>query len=132
MMEEQKKITMMGGTMRLGAYPCVVEEGSLAHKIYGTTEFTERHRHRYEFNNAYLTQYQEAGMRTSGKNPATGLVEIIELPNHPFFIGVQYHPELKSTVERPAPLFVGFIDAAKKYNEQRSSLNTGNKKDAVI
>ncbi|WP_438946993.1 CTP synthase [Sediminibacterium sp.] len=132
MMEEQKKITMMGGTMRLGAYPCVVEEGSLAHKIYGTTEFTERHRHRYEFNNAYLTQYQEAGMRTSGKNPATGLVEIIELPNHPFFIGVQYHPELKSTVERPAPLFVGFIDAAKKYNEQRSSLNSGNKKDAVI
>lgn len=132
MMEEQKKITMMGGTMRLGAYPCVVEEGSLAHKIYGTTEFTERHRHRYEFNNAYLTQYQEAGMRTSGKNPATGLVEIIELPNHPFFIGVQYHPELKSTVERPAPLFVGFIDAAKKYNEQRSSMNTGNKKDAVI
>lgn len=132
MMEEQKKITMMGGTMRLGAYPCVVEEGSLAHKIYGSTEFTERHRHRYEFNNAYLTQYQEAGMRTSGKNPATGLVEIIELPNHPFFIGVQYHPELKSTVERPAPLFVGFIDAAKKYNEQRSSLNSGNKKDAVI
>lgn len=132
MMEEQKKITMMGGTMRLGAYPCVVEEGSLAHKIYGTTEFTERHRHRYEFNNAYLTQYQEAGMRTSGKNPATGLVEIIELPNHPFFIGVQYHPELKSTVERPAPLFVGFIDAAKKYNERRSSLNSGNKKDAVI
>lgn len=132
MMEEQKKITMMGGTMRLGAFPCVVEEGSLAHKIYGTTEFTERHRHRYEFNNAYLTQYQEAGMRTSGKNPATGLVEIIELPNHPFFIGVQYHPELKSTVERPAPLFVGFIDAAKKYNEQRSSLNLGNKKDVVI
>jgi len=132
MMEEQKKITMMGGTMRLGAYPCVVEEGSLAHKIYGSTEFTERHRHRYEFNNAYLTQYQEAGMRTSGKNPATGLVEIIELPNHPFFIGVQYHPELKSTVERPAPLFVGFIDAAKKYNEQRSTLNSGNKKDAVI
>lgn len=132
MMEEQKKITMMGGTMRLGAYPCVVEEGSLAHKVYGTTEFTERHRHRYEFNNEYLTQYQNAGMRTSGKNPATGLVEIVELPEHPFFLGVQYHPELKSTVERPAPLFVGFIDAAKRYNEQRSSLNTGNKKDAVI
>lgn len=132
MMEEQKKITMMGGTMRLGAYPCVVEEGSLAHKIYGTTEFTERHRHRYEFNNDYLTQYQKAGMRTSGKNPATGLVEIIELPDHPFFIGVQYHPELKSTVERPAPLFVAFIDAAKKYNEQKSTLNSGNKKDAVI
>jgi CTP synthase len=132
MMEEQKKITMMGGTMRLGAYPCEVEEGSLAHKIYGTKTFTERHRHRYEFNNDYLDQYHAAGMKTSGKNPATGLVEIIELPNHPFFIGVQYHPELKSTVERPAPLFVGFIDAAKKYNDSKSNLRSSSKKDAVI
>lgn len=132
MMEEQKKITMMGGTMRLGAYPCEVEEGSLAHKIYGTKTFTERHRHRYEFNNDYLEQYQAAGMKTSGKNPATGLIEIIELPNHPFFIGVQYHPELKSTVERPAPLFVGFIDAAKKYNENKSNFKSSSKKDAVI
>lgn len=132
MMEEQKKITMMGGTMRLGAYPCEVEEGSLAHKIYGTKTFTERHRHRYEFNNDYLEQYHVAGMKTSGKNPATGLVEIIELPNHPFFIGVQYHPELKSTVERPAPLFVGFIDAAKKYNDSKSNLRSSSKKDAVI
>ncbi|MFY8025837.1 MAG: CTP synthase [Sediminibacterium sp.] len=132
MMEEQKKITMMGGTMRLGAYPCEVEEGSLAHKIYGTKTFTERHRHRYEFNNDYLEQYHAAGMKTSGKNPATGLVEIIELPNHPFFIGVQYHPELKSTVERPAPLFVGFIDAAKKYNDSKSNLRSSSKKDAVI
>ncbi|WP_439506985.1 CTP synthase [Sediminibacterium sp.] len=132
MMEEQKKITLMGGTMRLGAYPCEVEDGSLAHKIYGTTSFTERHRHRYEFNNDYLDQYQAAGMRASGKNPATGLVEIIELPNHPFFIGVQYHPELKSTVERPAPLFVGFIDAAKKYNDNKSNLKSSSKKDAVI
>ena len=112
MMEEQKKITMMGGTMRLGAYPCEVVEGSLAHKIYGTKTFTERHRHRYEFNNDYLEQYQADGMKTSGKNPATGLIEIIELPNHPFFIGVQYHPELKSTVERPHPLFVAFVKAA--------------------
>jgi CTP synthase len=132
MMEEQKKITLMGGTMRLGAYPCEVEEGSLAHKIYGTKTFTERHRHRYEFNNDYLEQYHAAGMRTSGKNPATGLVEIIELPNHPFFIGVQYHPELKSSVERPAPLFVGFIDAAKKYNESKSNFKSSSKKDAVI
>lgn len=132
MMEEQKKITLMGGTMRLGAYPCEVEEGSLAHKIYGKKSFTERHRHRYEFNNDYLEQYHAAGMRTSGKNPATGLVEIIELPNHPFFIGVQYHPELKSSVESPAPLFVGFIDAAKKYNESKSNFKSSSKKDAVI
>jgi CTP synthase len=113
MMEEQKRITMMGGTMRLGAYPCTITEGTLAHRIYGATQISERHRHRYEFNNAYLTAFQNAGMVTSGVNPATGLVEIVELPNHPFFIGVQYHPELKSTVEAPAPLFVHFIAAAK-------------------
>lgn len=122
MMEEQKKIKMMGGTMRLGAYPCEIQEGSLAHKIYGELNITERHRHRYEFNNDYLEAYEKAGMLASGKNPETGLVEIVELPNHPFFIGVQYHPELKSTVERPAPLFVSFIAAAKKYNETKSAL----------
>jgi CTP synthase len=115
MMEEQKRITMMGGTMRLGSYPCAITENTLAHKIYGTTSITERHRHRYEFNNDYLKAFQDAGMVTSGVNPATGLVEIVELPNHPFFIGVQYHPELKSTVEAPAPLFVHFIEAAKKH-----------------
>jgi CTP synthase len=123
MMEEQKKIKMMGGTMRLGAYPCEIEEGSLAHTIYGELNITERHRHRYEFNNDYLEAYEKAGMKASGKNPETGLVEIVELPNHPFFIGVQYHPELKSTVERPAPLFVSFIGAAKKYNESKSVLS---------
>jgi len=115
MMEEQKAITMMGGTMRLGSYPCAITENTLAHKIYGTTLINERHRHRYEFNNAYLNDFHEKGMVTSGVNPATGLVEIVELPNHPFFIGVQYHPELKSTVEAPAPLFVHFIAAAKAY-----------------
>jgi CTP synthase len=125
MMEEQKKIKMMGGTMRLGAYPCEIQEGSLAHKIYGELNITERHRHRYEFNNDYLEAYEKAGMVASGKNPATGLVEIVELPNHPFFIGVQYHPELKSTVEHPAPLFVSFIAAAKKYNETKSTLISG-------
>ncbi len=114
MMEEQKRITMMGGTMRLGSYPCTITENTLAHKIYGTTSINERHRHRYEFNNEYLNAFHEKGMVTSGVNPATGLVEIVELPNHPFFIGVQYHPELKSTVEAPAPLFVHFIAAAKK------------------
>jgi CTP synthase len=115
MMEEQKAITMMGGTMRLGSYPCTITENTLAHKIYGTTSINERHRHRYEFNNAYLNDFHQNGMVTSGVNPATGLVEIVELPNHPFFIGVQYHPELKSTVESPAPLFVHFIAAAKAY-----------------
>ncbi len=115
MMEEQKRITMMGGTMRLGAYPCTITKDTLAHQIYGATEISERHRHRYEFNNDYLKDFQENGMVTSGVNPASGLVEIVELPNHPFFIGVQYHPELKSTVEQPAPLFVHFIAAAKKH-----------------
>ena len=114
MMEEQKKIKAMGGTMRLGAFPCTIKEGTLAHSIYGTSEISERHRHRYEFNNEYLEQYENAGMIASGVNPDTGLVEIMELPGHPFFIGVQYHPELKSSVENPAPLFVHFIAAAKK------------------
>jgi CTP synthase len=121
-MEEQKKVTGKGGTMRLGAYPCSLKDGSLAAEIYGATEITERHRHRYEFNNDYLQQYEDAGMIASGVNPTTGLVEIVELPHHPFFIGVQYHPELKSTVENPAPLFVHFIAATKKYNERRFSL----------
>lgn len=120
MMEEQKKIKMMGGTMRLGTYPCEIKEGSLAHTIYGQTNISERHRHRYEFNNDYFDQFESNGMIASGRNPETGLVEIMEIPSHPFFIGVQYHPELKSTVENPAPLFVHFIGAAKKYNEQRS------------
>jgi CTP synthase len=122
MMEEQKKIKMMGGTMRLGAYPCDITEGSLAHHIYGSMHISERHRHRYEFNNSYLEQFESNGMMASGINPDTGLVEIMEIPAHPFFIGVQYHPELKSTVEKPAPLFVHFIAAVKKYNEQRSSV----------
>lgn len=132
MMEEQKKIRMMGGTMRLGAYPCEIQPGSLAHTIYGTTHISERHRHRYEFNSDYLEQFEANGMVASGTNPETGLVEIIEIPSHPFFIGVQYHPELKSTVERPAPLFVHFIDAAKKYNEKKSSFKTAPMQDALI
>ncbi|MDB5252847.1 MAG: synthase [Flaviaesturariibacter sp.] len=107
--------------MRLGVYPCAITEGTLAHRIYGTTAINERHRHRYEFNNAFLEQYEEGGMVASGKNPETGLVEIIELPNHPFFIGCQYHPELKSTVENPHPLFVHFVAAARTFNEKRST-----------
>ncbi|HVF95781.1 MAG TPA: CTP synthase, partial [Flavisolibacter sp.] len=119
MMEEQKKITTKGGTMRLGSYPCEVKEGTLAQKIYGDIEVTERHRHRYEFNNRYLQQYEDAGMIASGRNPETGLVEIMEIISHPFFIGCQYHPELKSTVEKPHPLFVHFVGAAKAHNEQK-------------
>jgi CTP synthase len=120
MMEEQKKIKMMGGTMRLGAYPCDITPGTLAHKIYGTTSITERHRHRYEFNNDYFDAFIKAGLVASGKNPETGLVEIVELPNHPFFIGVQYHPELKSTAEVPAPLFVSFLAAAKRHQASKA------------
>jgi CTP synthase len=120
MMEEQKKVTKMGGTMRLGAYPCHITEGTLAHKIYNETSISERHRHRWEFNSAYIDAFQKAGMIISGINPETGLVEIIELANHPYFIGVQYHPELKSTVEKPAPLFVHFVAAARTYNETRA------------
>ncbi|HWJ29211.1 MAG TPA: CTP synthase, partial [Flavisolibacter sp.] len=119
MMEEQKKVTAKGGTMRLGSYPCEIAKDTLAYRIYGNTEITERHRHRYEFNNKYLEQYEQNGMTASGKNPQTVLVEIMEIKDHPFFIGCQYHPELKSTVENPHPLFVHFVEAAKNYHEQK-------------
>ena len=122
MMEEQKKIKKLGGTMRLGAYPCEIKPGTLAHRIYDKTLISERHRHRYEFNNKYLDQFEKNGIIASGINPDTNLVEILEVKDHPFFIGVQYHPELKSTVEKPAPLFVEFIAAAKNYNEMRSEI----------
>ncbi|MGZ3850536.1 MAG: CTP synthase, partial [Flavisolibacter sp.] len=124
MMEAQKKITAKGGTMRLGSYPCQILEHSLAHKIYGSTMISERHRHRYEFNNKYLEQYEQNGMKASGRNPETGLVEIMEIPGHPFFIGCQYHPELKSTVENPHPLFVHFVAAAKQFNERKATAKT--------
>ncbi len=124
MMEEQKKITKMGGTMRLGSYPCHIAESTLAHKIYNGSDISERHRHRWEFNNAYIDAFEKAGMVMSGRNPETGLIEIIELPNHPFFIGVQYHPELKSTVEKPAPLFVHFVTAARNAAERKALQKT--------
>jgi CTP synthase len=111
-MESQKSVTKYGGTMRLGSYPCVLEKDSLAHKLYKNTQITERHRHRYEFNNKFMEEINAKGMRTSGKNPESNLVEIVELTNHPFFIGVQFHPELKSTPENPHPLFKGLIEAA--------------------
>lgn len=119
LMEEQKNLTRKGGTMRLGAYECDLKEGSLAHSIYGTLRISERHRHRYEFNNNYVEPLENAGMVLSGRNPETGLVEIIELPSHPFFIGVQFHPELKSTVERPQPIFVSFVKAALEHKHTK-------------
>lgn len=122
LMEEQKQVTAKGGTMRLGSYPCELKEGTLAYNIYGHSPISERHRHRWEFNNAYLERFEQEGMIASGKNPATGLVEIIELQNHPFFIGVQYHPELKSTVENPQPIFVNFIKAAKEFTEKKGAI----------
>jgi len=112
LMEEQKNVTDKGGTMRLGAYACKLKDKTLAKKIYGKTNIKERHRHRWEFNNKYLKEYEAAGMVISGINPDSGLVEIVELPNHPYFIGVQFHPELKSTVMNPHPLFVNFVKAA--------------------
>jgi CTP synthase len=124
LMEEQKKVTAKGGTMRLGSYPCVITPGSLASKAYGSNLISERHRHRWEFNNKYLDQYVQAGMVTSGTNPESNLVEIVELRDHPFFIGVQYHPELKSTVENPHPLFIGFVNAAKEFAERKASVRT--------
>ena len=115
MMEEQKKITDKGGTMRLGSYPCELKDKSLARQIYGKKQISERHRHRYEFNNQYISQFVEAGMVPSGINPDSDLVEIIELPRHRYYIGVQFHPELKSTVLAPHPLFVRFIKEAIAY-----------------
>ncbi|GGK70541.1 CTP synthase [Rufibacter glacialis] len=112
MMEEQKSVTEKGGTMRLGSYVCDLKKGSKAFQAYGKSHILERHRHRYEFNNQYLKAFEEAGMVASGINPDTGLVEVIELQNHPWFVAAQYHPELKSTVLTPHPLFVRFIKAA--------------------
>ncbi|MBC7391024.1 MAG: CTP synthase [Opitutaceae bacterium] len=117
MLEAQKKITQLGGSMRLGAYPCNLKKGTKAYNVYGKSAISERHRHRYEFNNDYLSKYESAGMIASGFNPETGLVEVMELKDHPFFIGVQFHPELKSTVLNPHPLFVNFVAAAIEFSK---------------
>ena len=117
MMEEQKKTTIKGGTMRLGAYQCELKAGSRIAGLYGTTAISERHRHRYEFNPAYLADFENAGLKAVGHNPDTGLVEAVELPEHPFFIGVQFHPEYKSQPEKAHPLFVGLVAAALKKSE---------------
>ncbi|MCX2430307.1 MULTISPECIES: CTP synthase [unclassified Pedobacter] len=121
MMEEQKSIVNMGGTMRLGSYPCDIKKGTKAFGIYGKAHINERHRHRYEFNNDYLKQYEDAGMMASGINPQTNLVEIVELKNHPFFVGGQFHPELKSTVANPHPLFVKFVAAAMEFAKKKTN-----------
>ena len=112
LMEAQKTVVDKGGTMRLGAWKCELSEGSKAYETYGEAMIDERHRHRYEFNNAYKEQIEAAGMKATGVNPDTGLVEVVELPNHPWFVGVQYHPEYKSTVANPHPLFVNLVKAA--------------------
>jgi len=114
LMPEQKNITAKGGTMRLGSYDCKIEKGTKAYDAYGNTMIQERHRHRYEFNNEYLDRFKAAGMIPSGINPDTGLVEVLELENHPWFVGVQFHPELKSTVEVPSPVFMAFVAACKE------------------
>ena len=112
LMENQKEITHKGGTMRLGAWDCELTKGSKIYEAYGKKDISERHRHRYEFNNDYKEQLEKAGLQCIGINPDTGLVEVVELPNHPWFVGVQYHPEYKSTVANPHPLFVAFVKAA--------------------
>jgi len=132
MMEEQKKVTDKGGTMRLGAYPCKIKRDTLAHRIYGKTQISERHRHRYEFNSDYIDQFERAGLRPTGINPETGLVEIVEMNNHPWFVGVQFHPELKSTVMNPHPLFVGFVRASLTYAQQKRSSETASSVDAEV
>ena len=132
LMEEQKAITKKGGTMRLGAYPCKIEKDSLAYQIYGSELISERHRHRWEFNNKYLDAMQAAGLKASGLNQETNLVEIVEIPDHPFFIGVQYHPELKSTVENPHPIFVHFVKAAKAFSAKKAVNDPGSMQRDMI
>lgn len=121
LMEEQKNVTDKGGTMRLGSWQCNLKEGSLAEKVYNKPTISERHRHRYEYNSNYAHQLESAGMISSGINPETKLVEIIEIPDHPWFMGVQYHPEYKSTVASPHPLFVAFVKAAKEYSQGKKA-----------
>jgi len=122
LMDDQKSITDKGGTMRLGSWKCNLTKDSIAGETYGNNTIEERHRHRYEYNNKYRSELEAAGLKTSGVNPDTGLVEIIEIKNHPWFVGVQYHPEYKSTVANPHPLFVSFVKAANEHaNKNRTT-----------
>ncbi len=121
LMDEQKKVSEKGGSMRLGGYACTLNKGSKAYEAYGKENIVERHRHRYEFNSAYQAQYESAGMVVTGVNPETGLAEVLELKNHPWYVCVQYNPEYKSTVSTPAPLFVAFVGAALKYQQEKKA-----------
>ena len=127
LMEEQKKATEKGSTMRLGGYTCSLKAGSKAAKAYGSESVVERHRHRYEFNNAFLSQFEAAGMEATGVNPETGLVEVLELKQHPWFVAVQYNPEYKSTVSTPAPLFVAFVAAAMECQSKNKAAEKAEK-----
>lgn len=122
LMEEQKTITNKGGTMRLGAWKCDLKAGSIVSDIYTSETILERHRHRYEYNDSYRDDLENAGLKATGINPDTGLVEIVEIPSHPWFVGVQYHPEYKSTVASPHPLFVGFVKAALIHSKKQDIL----------
>ena len=119
LLEDQKTVTNKGGTMRLGSQPCVMQEDSLAAKVYGEAEISERHRHRYEFNPEYKKQFIEAGMQISGSSPSGLLAEIVEIPNHPWFLAVQFHPEFKSKPLEPHPIFRGFVEAALLRHKSR-------------
>ncbi|MDD4819815.1 MAG: CTP synthase [Flavobacteriales bacterium] len=119
LMESQKTVTAKGGTMRLGAWQCSVDKDSKAYQIYGQESIMERHRHRYELSSQYIDELEAAGMKCTGRNADTGLVDIVEVPSHPWYMAVQFHPEYRSKVETPHPLFVGFIDAAKKYSQNK-------------
>jgi CTP synthase len=132
LMAEQKTITNMGGTMRLGTYDCKVKKGTLAHKAYGNELIEERHRHRFEFNNEYLSQFEKAGMIASGINPDSGLVEIVEIPSHRYFLAGQFHPEYKSTVANPHPLFVSFLAAALEYAKEKKTAQKVVKEKAPV
>ena len=123
LMEAQKNVINKGGTMRLGAWDCEIQENSIVSQVYEETNIKERHRHRYEFNNDYKAQLDAAGMKATGLNPETDLVEIIEIPAHSWFVGVQYHPEYRSTVSNPHPLFVAFVKAALKYSKADNSVS---------
>jgi CTP synthase len=131
LMEEQRNITKKGGTMRLGAYPCKVKADSLAYQAYGKIDISERHRHRYEFNNKFLADYEKQGMTATGINPENNLVEIVEVANHPWFVGAQFHPEYKSTVTEPHPLFIDFVKAAANQSSGIGSQTSNNKSQIV-
>jgi CTP synthase len=127
LMPDQRAITDKGGTMRLGAYPCIIKAGSLANRIYGSTDISERHRHRYEFANAFREQVEAQGLVLSGTSPDKRLVEMVELPDHPYYVACQFHPEFKSRVMAPHPLFTAFIGAALEYRTAQAAKNAESK-----